>query len=678
MFENLFDKLLLETSKPKVHALEELIESMRVRDEAGKHHKASVDELAWYLEANPDKAEFFLIYLVDFVSHYKTVDVYTHAGLLSGRGFWTLLTERIGERLIPGVGNKRQLSYILTSIFNDEEDVKWLGTITDEQWLRLFTVFASQECLGTEDLDALRQIQRDILHAIKLVSYEISGLSLNEEVIKAYPEIMELDSSFIAQNQEILAYVKDFEAYLAQSKEEDHPGPLEAPVEDHILVMLEQCTMLIKETHKNTYATGVSISLTNILARLEQKVERLEQLIFLLHPSTEKKSEAFGELIYSITRGHRESSRIRPLVRSNTELVSLRITESATKIGETYVARDLASQWRMFLVSAGAGVLIGIMATIKILLGKLVLAPVGKAILNSFNYGFGFVLIYVCHFKIATKQPAMTASALASSIEHSKRHKKAELTELSELIVDILRTQIAAIAGNVALAMPVAFLVCYAWESYLQATLLSQDKAKYLLQGIDPFGSPSLIYAALTGVFLFLSGIISGYYDNLAVYRNLGRRVSRQSLMLGAFGKFRARRIGNYIEKNFGSITGNFWFGVMLGSTPTIGYILGLPLDIRHIAFSSANFVQGIFWLDEQIELSYALYLFAGVLLIGVVNLLVSFSLALMVALRARSIKFAQWKELMVLVASRILKNPLLLFLPFGKAKPAEGGASSH
>jgi site-specific recombinase len=55
-------------------------------------------------------------------------------------------------------------------------------------------------------------------------------------------------------------------------------------------------------------------------------------------------------------------------------------------------------------------------------------------------------------------------------------------------------------------------------------------------------------------------------------------------------GKARSGRgSGRYIQEHLGGIMGNFLFGCMLGSTGVLGTILGLPLDIRHIAFSSAN-----------------------------------------------------------------------------------------
>ena len=48
-------------------------------------------------------------------------------------------------------------------------------------------------------------------------------------------------------------------------------------------------------------------------------------------------------------------------------------------------------------------------------------------------------------------------------------------------------------------------------------------------------------------------------------------------------------KFADYIHENYGSIMGNLCFGMLLGLTGVIGYLTGLPLDIRHVAFSSAN-----------------------------------------------------------------------------------------
>ena len=79
------------------------------------------------------------------------------------------------------------------------------------------------------------------------------------------------------------------------------------------------------------------------------------------------------------------------------------------------------------------------------------------------------------------------------------------------------------------------------------------------------------------------------YFDNQAAYANIGQRIGRLRWLQLLLGKQRAARAGCYVGDHLGGIMGNFLFGCMLGSTGVIGKMLGLPLDIRHIAFASAN-----------------------------------------------------------------------------------------
>ncbi len=48
----------------------------------------------------------------------------------------------------------------------------------------------------------------------------------------------------------------------------------------------------------------------------------------------------------------------------------------------------------------------------------------GKVIAEGLNYGFGFMVIFMLHFTVATKQPAMTAARFAEAVEkiHKAKH----------------------------------------------------------------------------------------------------------------------------------------------------------------------------------------------------------------------------------------------------------------
>jgi site-specific recombinase len=355
---------------------------------------------------------------------------------------------------------------------------------------------------------------------------------------------------------------------------------------------------------------------------------------------------------------------VRSLLATNSELIALQVTENASKTGEHYVSTDKQGFWSMYKSAAGAGVIIATMATLKILSARMVMAPMMQAFIFSMNYSFGFMLIHVLHFTVATKQPAMTAAALAATVQHRKGSKTAQIAELAALIINIIRTQFIAILGNISIAIPTAAVITLLWQYGMDEPLLTHAKATKTLHSLNPFTSLAIPHAAIAGVCLFFSGLIAGYFDNMAVYRKVGPRLKVHAHLKLILGQERLNRFATYIERNLGALAGNFLFGIMLGSMGTIGFILGLPLDIRHIAFASANFIQGLISINGSPEIGLIFVSFLGVLLIGLTNLFVSFTLTIIVALRARRVRFEQWKPLAKLVMTHFLTRPSDFFWP--------------
>jgi site-specific recombinase len=272
------------------------------------------------------------------------------------------------------------------------------------------------------------------------------------------------------------------------------------------------------------------------------------------------------------------------------------------------------------------------------------------------------MLVHILHWTIATKQPAMTAQRIAAGLS-SRDGQRIDFDSMAELVNKVFRTQVVAVLGNVAVAFPTAFLIAIAVQQMTGQHLVTPDKAHHLLQDIDPFASPALFYAAIAGVWLFVAGLISGYYDNKALYTRMSQRVCQLRWLGRLLGVERRTRVARYVEDNLGGLMGNFFFGILLGTTGTVGYLLGLPLDIRHVTFSTANFATALVSLDYQITWAEAANAALGVALIGAVNLLVSFSLALSVALRARKIHLTRSVLLLRALGRRFLHAPLDFFI---------------
>ena len=604
----------------------------------------------------PTSALLLQNFLLKLISQYKQISLYADSGILSLDGFWNQLSQRLGAHFLPLVEDGQQLKTLIGKVFYQETDSQWLDLIENQDWITLFNLLAESQSNTVE-----KQISKnELIKAITVLSYRISGIGLYPEFINAQPDIIEYESPFLVQNREIVEFI---EKYKKQIDDQDAVVVMPPPDASQAFVMLDQCREVVLKIRRATKRIGVSVSLTYLLSLLEQAIDRIELLLSLLASKNEIRYLALGELLTDFTKAHYDEKSVRHLLSSTSELVALQVTENASKTGEHYVSTDKAGFFGMYKAAAGAGAIIATMATLKILTARLVLAPFTHAFLYSMNYALGFMLIHVLHFTVATKQPAMTAAALAATVQHQKGSKTAQIAELAALIINIIRTQFIAILGNISIAIPVAALITFLWQYNLHEPLLSSTKATKTLHDLNPFTSLAVPHAAIAGICLFFSGLLAGYFDNLAVYRKVGPRLKQHHRLKRWMGQQRLDKFANYIETNLGALAGNFLFGIMLGSMGTIGFILGLPLDIRHIAFASANFIQGLMTIGSP-DIGLIIVSFLGVMLIGLTNLFVSFTLTIIVALRARRVRFAQWKPLAKLVMTHFLTRPSDFFWP--------------
>lgn len=648
---------------PEPVSLKRLIDALRTDgdDEISINNKIS--ELIIILKENPEYGAGFAGFILKLLDRYRQIALYTDMGIISDDGFAHSIKKLIGHRFLPLLPESDSVVELADYVFDKPDDELWLSAISGENWDELVNLIKPAE----NDCAMIAIAKNSILNALVVLSYRISGMGLHPDLMNAYPVMMTYSAAFVAQNQEAVAFANRYrQAHNLDALRDSTPDidVDSAP----LLVMLEQCKDIVGNIRKRVYKTGISIRMTNMLVRLEQSLHRMEILVELLTDGSKNRDKSIVELLLQTVSTAKNRYRFGHVIENNAKLLSRKVTENASRVGEHYISTDKAGYKKMYKKAAIGGLFIGSMATLKTLAYELVLAPFSRAFVNSMIYGLGFVSIHIAGGTVATKQPAMTAAAIASTISDGSGKagkKKKQLNKLAELVVDIMRTQFVAILGNISIAMPVAFAIAYGYVAYYGTPMIDTKMAAHLLHDLDPIRSLSLPHAGIAGVFLFLAGLISGYYDNLASYNKIGERIKRHPLLVRFLPKTWLPKLAEFTEANLGAIMGNFIFGCFLGSTATIGYMLGLPLDIRHIAFASANFVHGLFFLSPQdLTWQIGVWSFIGVLLIGMVNLMVSFSLSLMVALRSKEVNFSQWQELNSLLIKHLLTHPLNFILP--------------
>ncbi|MCL2160569.1 MAG: site-specific recombinase [Betaproteobacteria bacterium] len=633
----------------------------------------ALSEFTQMLAQAPDSRLVLRAALLKLFVDHKQTSLYVSSGLLPSTGFFTETARRISHRLLPDVVAPAYLKDLLTVIFHRKDDEIWVEAIPDEVWVNFFRALLGDEKAADppRTVETLPIALTEMLEALRILSYHVSAIGLDPELVRIDPQLEELESPFLAQNTEVVAYL---EAYRTWWNNPETPLGDEA----HLGVMLDQCQEVLQRLRRRASRLGTSLTLTFTLERLRQHLDRIHDLLELLHELHQTRTVAsllpqavslFKQTLYAEGRRNRLSD----YWSTNVRLLSLRMTDSASKRGEKYITTSRREYFGMLFSAALGGLIIAIMSAFKIMIGALHLAPLTEALCFCLNYGIGFALIHVVGGTVATKQPAMTANAIAASIGET-RGKTRDLDNLAAVVVRTLRSQLAAIVGNLGLSIPMSILFSLAFLHLTKAPFIDTIKADLLFTSVAPLsGAP--FFAAIAGVCLFLSGLIAAYYDNLTAYNRIPERLAQLRWPRRLFGERLVQRFTTYVENNLGALAGNFFFGFLLGGTTALGVLFGLPLDIRHIAFSAAFVGYASAAYDFVIPLSLIGVTAAGVLLIGLVNLLVSFSLALYVAMRSRGITFAQGRVLSTLVLRHFFSHPLDFFFP---PRSAEASPPSH
>ncbi|MRW86735.1 recombinase [Pseudoduganella sp. FT26W] len=616
----------------------------------------NVRTLCQLLKGNPAHAIALRNYARNILASRRHASLYTEIGVLSSDGFFSELKSRIAYRILPPALGNDYLSEALDQIAYKRTDYIWMAAVPHEDWLALLDVVLHAEQRADVQRGGNLMLP-GLLDAIRTLSYRVCAIGLEPRLTNFHTEMETYESPFMVQNFEVNAYLDAYHRKLAGA---------EVDIDDarHLLVMLDQCETVIGKIRKKALSQGTSIALTYLLVSLTQSLDRMRKLLFLVDvhlPGEEHDSarrHAAIALALELIEAHNNKYMVRDLLRDNINLLARNVTENASHTGEHYVADTRRELGGMFVQAAGAGLVIGFMALFKILMSYLRAAPLVEAFLFSMNYSIGFMFIHLLHFTVATKQPAMTASRIASGLQ-SKDGRNIDIDSMAELCNKVIRTQNMAVLGNLAVAIPTAWLIAMAWPHLTGHHLVSPDKAMHLLADIDPIHAPTLIYAAIAGVCLFFAGLISGYYDNKALYTRWAQRIAQLRGLRWLLGQERLDRLGVYMENNLGGLMGNFFFGILLGVMPFIGFVLGIPLDIRHVTFSSANFATAIVGLDHNVSWELVVTSVAGFLSIGTVNLLVSFGLALWVALRSRQVRFKHGWQLTKALGRRFRQGPI-------------------
>jgi site-specific recombinase len=574
----------------------------------------------------------------------------TESGIPLANGFWQEFFGRLRHKIIPALQKENDFLYVISRIFYRSDDYRWVEVIPHGQWKQFF------ESVGLAFSVDDKPILLQLMQSLKILSFQVANLGLEKEVRKhlVTPNIDE--NPFLNQIELVLNIEKTFISEDAEMLTIES-GKL------HTLA--RQGIDSIEYIRLNHSSSGTSIHQTYTLLILSNKLGRIELITDILDGDSQFNSDNFISFFKMLVKNENRKNSIREFLSQSLGYVAYQIAEHKGSKGSHYITSTLKEYRTMMWSAMKGGGITAFVSVFKNLLTAVELPIFWHGFAYSVNYSLGFLLIDATGSTLATKQPAFTASAVASSLDTKGNTYKPNLYNLAITVAKVSRSQIASFIGNLLFVFPGAFLLAWLYDVVTKTKILEGDKALAMLESQHPWHSLSLLYACNTGVFLFLSGIIAGYVQNKILYGKIGERLMDHPWWRARASPEKRKRRIKFIEKNAGSMIGNISLGFMLGMSSIVSKFLGFPFDIRHITISAGNVSVALYGLGiRNVPVTYLVTIFFGVIAIGFLNFLVSFSLAFFVAVRSRGVQLKDYPEFLGILSRYFFKKPLDFIRP--------------
>lgn len=579
------------------------------------------------------------------------VPMLTDSGMALSRSAGKEFYSRIKHKLIPPLKDEKDFLQVIDAVFYQPDDYKWVERISRKQWSFLLSMLD----ISLEGAEKI--LSEQVLISMEILSARVAQLGWEKDITDYLPESpMRKRNPFMQQQFDLHALHKEL-----LSGNQDAIKEMAARAKKS----LELCQQKLELIRDNTQEKGASLSQTFILFQIEQKLERMLLLLDIIDADEQINTTRMADYFMKVVRNENRKYSLRELFSQTTGYLAYQIAEQKGKKGNSYITSSPAEYRQMIFSAMKGGLIVCFVVIFKSLLGMLKFAPFWQGFVYSLNYSAGFILIEETHSTLATKQPAFTANAVAGSIDQKSNDESPKLYNLAVTLSKVSRSQIASFAGNLMVVFPGTFLLVWLMDLAFGFKFAEGEQAMSILRDQHPWQSLALLYACNTGFFLFLSGLIAGYVQNKMKFGRIGDRIVQHPALRFYFSPVRLQKIARYWESHAGTIVGSISLGFFLGMASTIGKIFGIPFDIRHITIAAGNTSIGLYGIGwENISKSFLAMVVLGVLGIGFLNFLVSFSLAFFVAMRSRGLRLKDFPEFFGILWRYFKSNPMDFIRP--------------
>ena len=580
----------------------------------------------------------------------QTVDVTTllaDFGFAPRTAFFNELASRLRRQILPGTPETVDAAELFPLVSPTRFDALWLAAISEQQIADLVALLSDDVAADThawhhQVMDALTYCTAQIRATGFAPELRLRMDGANDDARAFHPladDLSRLRNTFFDQSKG----QEELQAAVAQLR-----------------ARLETCRQAVNGVYTHLDENGISVGMVFMLRQLRERIVRVRELLDALTSSTPA-AAAIKLLGRRVTIGQ-DSKSIGALISTNSTLLSAKMSERSSEVGERYITRDRAEYREMLGKAMGGGAVTALTTLLKFTVAGIGLSAFWSGFGAGFVYAGSFILIQLLNFTLATKQPAMTAPAMAAKLKDIDSSTAIEdfVDEVSHLV----RSQVAAVLGNVLMVVPAVLLVNVAIVLLRGQPMLNAQEAAYVLKSLSLVG-PTLLWAAFTGLVLFTSSMVAGWFENWFVLHRLGSAIRHNPHFTKVLGAQRADRWASFMRMNVSGFASNISLGFMLGLIPAFTGFFGFELEMRHVTLSAGQLAAaGAAIGTDAFRLPAIWWCIAAIPLIGALNLGVSFYCAFRLALQAHNVSGIDRARIRRAIWARLYSQPRSFFIP--------------
>ena len=638
-----FDAFVLAAdAAARAEAFTALIHAVRPGDDGGWKGGTLVELLA-SVEPPGESRDRFGAALAALLAETDATNLVACAGIPGHRGFFSEFGDRLASRILPAPADERDLRGLVHRLYGSDAVVRGFGDLPLDLFHRVAGAFTQAPPPGS--WNGLRAAFADGFRLL-LSRVETEGLS---------PKVRARASAGPVSASPFHRIRAAGEALLAAWVEGGDPS--DAAV--RFRKVSGECRKEARLIEQHLEGAGVSIDIVFSLEVIDRCLTRTALMTEIIEtPPGPRRSRAVHRLLFRLFRSANEDRSLRHLIGWNMQLLGRKIVDRSSETGEHYIARNLREYRHIWLAAAGGGVLTVGTAVVKTIIHGWHLPPLPEGLLYGLNYAVSFLGLQHLGLILATKQPAMTAARLAGIIRESEGEDRED--RIAATAAQLTSSQLAAAMGNVLVVAAGAGLFSWLFLAVAGRPFLAEEDALETLRVMSPINSWTVWYAALTGVVLWLASVAGGWFDNWCVYHRLPDGIAQLSAGTGR-GRALLGRLGEALSRHASGWGTNISLGFMLGMMPEIGRFTGLPADVRHVTLNTGIVsLAAASGVDTGAgNLTWLIRAVAGIGVMFVLNLSVSFACSLFSAARAYELPADDLWGILKGIGRRLLRSPL-------------------